>query len=576
MANLKTPGVYIEEVSVLPSSVAGVPTAIPGFVGYTQQAILPDGSSASNKPVKITSMLEYQSIFGGAHAEDFTVTLSDGVSSPNISIGFDTPQSQFILFYQMQMFYANGGGTCYVVSVGNYSGGVSQSALESNIALLEQIDEITLLCVPEAVFGNDADQLDINTAMLEQAARLQDRFALMDVVHKSGNTILQDAQNFRDNNTTADNLKFGAAYYPALKSTINVYYENNLVEVEDNRTVPVYVSPYNTLNFIADGSITPAVASTGSIEIVDNTLIAAATTINFYGVTITEGANFDSSGSEADTAESLLQAIKSMVPGVIATRTGAIINLKASVPGIAGDDAITIVPSNTSAIDPIDLQGGAAPIVNVAADKQLYNAIQTELAKFMLDLYPSAAMAGIYARVDGERGVWKAPANVGLAKVTAPAIDITDESQENLNVDSTSGKSINAVRKFTGRGNLVWGARTLAGNDNEWRYVNVRRLFLYVEESCKKASEFMVFESNTANTWLKVQGMIEAFLTDLWRSGGLAGSVPKDAFYVKVGLGTTMTAQDILEGRMIVEIGMAAARPAEFIVLKFMHKLQES
>ena len=147
---------------------------------------------------------------------------------------------------------------------------------------------------------------------------------------------------------------------------------------------------------------------------------------------------------------------------------------------------------------------------------------------------------------------------------------------ENLNVDPTAGKSINAIRAFTGKGTLVWGARTLAGNDNEWRYVSVRRLFNTIEESAQKATAFAVFEPNDATTWLKVKAMIEAYLFGLWQQGALAGPTPESAYFVNVGLGKTMTAQDILEGRMIVEIGIAAVRPAEFIIIRFMHKLQEA
>ena len=139
-----------------------------------------------------------------------------------------------------------------------------------------------------------------------------------------------------------------------------------------------------------------------------------------------------------------------------------------------------------------------------------------------------------------------------------------------------AGKSINAIRTFTGKGTLVWGARTLAGNDNEWRYVNVRRFFNMVEESCKKATEPFVFEPNDANTWVRVQGMLENFLTNQWRDGALQGAAPQDAFFVNVGLGLTMTPQDILDGYLIVDIGMAVVRPAEFIVLRFSHKLAES
>ncbi|HEX6427319.1 MAG TPA: phage tail sheath C-terminal domain-containing protein, partial [Niastella sp.] len=157
-----------------------------------------------------------------------------------------------------------------------------------------------------------------------------------------------------------------------------------------------------------------------------------------------------------------------------------------------------------------------------------------------------------------------------------PETTFTASELDGLNVDAVSGKSINAIRAFTGKGTLIFGARTLAGNDNEWRYISVRRFFNMVEESTKKATEPFVFESNDANTWVRVQGMIENFLTTLWRQGALQGAKPEHAFYVAVGLGKTMTALDILEGRMIVEIGMAVVRPAEFIILRFSHKMAES
>jgi phage tail sheath protein FI len=211
-----------------------------------------------------------------------------------------------------------------------------------------------------------------------------------------------------------------------------------------------------------------------------------------------------------------------------------------------------------------------------ATNTARYNRIKKKLAEQRVVLPPSAAIAGVYARVDRERGVWKAPANVSLAAVIGPTVQVTHEQQEGLNVDPTSGKSINAIRAFPGKGTLVWGARTLAGNDNEWRYVPVRRLFIMIEESARKATAFAVFEPNDATTWLKVKGMLESYLYGLWEQGALQGATPEAAYYVNVGLGRTMSPQDVLEGRMIVEIGVAAVRPAEFIVLRFSHKLAET
>jgi phage tail sheath protein FI len=205
----------------------------------------------------------------------------------------------------------------------------------------------------------------------------------------------------------------------------------------------------------------------------------------------------------------------------------------------------------------------------------VFASILEQVQRAMVLLPPSGAVAGIYAAVDRTRGVWKAPANVSLADISGVAVKINDQLQEDMNVSST-GKSVNAIRTFAGKGSLVWGARTLAGNDNEWRYVPVRRFFNMAEESIKKATEAFVFEPNDRGTWVRVRAMIENFLTVQWRQGALAGAVPQQAFFVKVGLGETMTAQDILEGRMIIEVGMAVVRPAEFIILRFAHKMQTS
>jgi uncharacterized protein len=193
--------------------------------------------------------------------------------------------------------------------------------------------------------------------------------------------------------------------------------------------------------------------------------------------------------------------------------------------------------------------------------------IKNALESVCLILPSSAAIAGVYTSVDSTRGVWKAPANVALNAVTSPTVKIDDRAQDSLNV-THSGKSINAIRDFPGRGVMVWGARTLAGNDNEWRYIPVRRFFSMVEESVRKSSAQFVFEPNDANTWVSIKTMIENYLMTLWRAGALMGSKPEEAFFVQVGLGRTMTQKDVLNRKLIVEIGMAAIRPAAFTILR--------
>ncbi|MGL5892344.1 MAG: phage tail sheath family protein, partial [Bacteroidia bacterium] len=229
--------------------------------------------------------------------------------------------------------------------------------------------------------------------------------------------------------------------------------------------------------------------------------------------------------------------------------------------------ANVIVPL-TGATTPVEITYPANPILT----GQMVQAVAGQ----NVVVSPSAIMAAVYASTDRDRGVWKAPANVSLSNIIQPTVLLNDADQGGLNVDPASGKSINVIRQFSGKGNLVWGARTLAGNDNEWRYVNVRRLFNFAEESIKKATESVVFDPNDRNTWNRMRALISNFLTNLWRDGGLVGATPEQAFFVRVGLGETMTEDDILNGRLIVAVGLAASRPAEFIELRFSHLVQQS
>ncbi len=203
-----------------------------------------------------------------------------------------------------------------------------------------------------------------------------------------------------------------------------------------------------------------------------------------------------------------------------------------------------------------------------------YKLLRKTIAERLNVLPAAPAMAGLYTRTDRARGVWVAPANQNLNSVIAPAVKITHSEQESLNVDAISGKSINAIRAFKGRGAaIVWGARTLAGNSVEWRYINVKRLFSMIAQSVKNAAFSVVFKPNVSVTWAIVRGMVGNYMTNLWRQGALVGSSPTEAFSVECGLGTTMSQEDINEGIMRVQVKAAASRPAEFIVITFEQKM---
>lgn len=176
---------------------------------------------------------------------------------------------------------------------------------------------------------------------------------------------------------------------------------------------------------------------------------------------------------------------------------------------------------------------------------------------------PSAIAAAAIAQTDRARGVWKAPANQAVNGVT-PMFAVSDDFQGTYN----QGKALNMIRTFPGQGSVVWGARTLEDTDN-WRYIPVRRLFNSVERDIQKALNKLVFEPNNQPTWQRVKAAVDSYLHGLWQQGALAGSTPADAWFVQVGKDLTMTQEEINQGKMIIKIGLAAVRPAEFIILQF-------
>jgi phage tail sheath protein FI len=176
-------------------------------------------------------------------------------------------------------------------------------------------------------------------------------------------------------------------------------------------------------------------------------------------------------------------------------------------------------------------------------------------------LPPSGFVTGIYARSDIERGVFKAPANEVVRGLTKFEVNINKARQDVLNPEG-----INALRFFEGRGNRVWGARTMS-SDPEWKYVNVRRLFIYIEHSIDKGTQWAVFEPNNQRLWANIRSTVEDFLLVLWKDGALLGSKPEEAYFVRCDR-TTMTQNDLDNGRLICLIGIAPTKPAEYVIFR--------
>lgn len=630
MATYKTPGVYVEEIVKFPPSVAQVETAIPAFIGFTEKATKKSKGDLKNTPTRISSLLEYETYYGKPLKEEkIKVTVVDNqvyAEGPT-----KTDRSPFLMYYALQMFFANGGGPCYIVSVGRYgsyvddtdnSTFVSQLALKTGLDAVEKVDEVTLIVFPDATNINDTDTFyALYNDALKQCKKLQDRFVIIDTEHdneKTSPTPVEDLRNKISNNK--DEIKYGAAYYPYLSTILDYHFDESKITVDEKASTQedlegqvqaisnsidtttfdnlkialdnlktdtdnIVLAPVDAPTFIPqvkasiDNVITYIIALKNSLESalsISRKNSAVVVQSNALDTWITN--KLESIVLDLNKAKDRLNDDTSatMIKNEIDINTGLIDTLKTDTDTLIAsgelDAVITALNANATVIPT------TSTLLSVLknSNDRLYNAVKAEIGRIPLKLPPSATIAGIYASVDASRGVWKAPANVSLNYVIEPTIQVTHEEQQNLNVDEVAGKSINVIRSFVGKGNLVWGARTLAGNDNEWRYVSVRRFFNMAEESIKKATEQFVFEPNDRNTWVRVKAMIDNFLTLQWRAGALAGPTPESAFYVKVGLGVTMTAQDILAGNMILEIGMAVVRPAEFIVLKFSHKMQEA
>lgn len=505
----KTPGVYIEEKNAFPNSVVAPETAIPVFIGYTEMAIY-EGISLLNKPTRINSLVEYVQLFGKGFQAKYTLVDAD----PNL------PQDTFdlngnlkalhinedntaYLFNSIRLFYANGGGACYILSVGTYSvtndttnqiqhepftiqveDFIGSDTKEGAFEILKRELEPTLLVMPDAIALGEVCYSQIYTKALLHCAEMQLRMAILDLINPPSAAASADiVQTFRDQ-IGMQGLSYGAAYYPWLHTSMVSSNEVNFENLD---------------------------ASVDLENVLPNTELAAIDLVKKFKATVDPDIN---------AKQQFHQQLTAMSP--------------------------------------------------------TYATIMEKILHTFNQLPPSGAIAGVYTMIDNSRGVWKAPANVSMNGVIGLSLKMSDDEQQSLNIDVNTGKSINAIRQFTGKGFLVWGARTLDGNSQEWRYINVRRTIIMIEQSIKLAMRAYVFEPNNANTWITVKSMITLFLTNLWNQGALAGTKPEHAFFVNVGLGATMSDQDILDGKMILTVGVALARPAEFIIISLEQQMQKS
>ncbi|ANQ52276.1 phage tail sheath subtilisin-like domain-containing protein [Flammeovirga yaeyamensis] len=489
---IATPGVYIQEKNAFGSSIVASPTAIPAFVGYTEKADK-NGKPLQNVPTVIDSLDAFEKFYGRAWVPTYGITeTSEGES--DLKVGekkyeLFTAEERYFLYDSLRLFFTNGGGKAYIVSVGTYGDEIDSDKIIRGIRTLNTATEPTLLACPDAVALSAQACAGVQQEMLQHCESSDNRFAVLDVQDglSARSYDEEDAiDNFR-NNLGKVGLKHGAAYYPWLNASVVSDKEFSYVHFDSAEQLVQILTEEAELMYDNDRKKQEAVAEIQKLN--------------------------EASGYDAD----LHQTLKSISPA--------------------------------------------------------YKSLMTGLANKLNVLPPSGAIVGAYARIDAVEGIWKAPANEGLAGVASPYVSLTNEDQEDLNL-TVGGKSVNAIRAFAGEGTIIWGARTLDGNSQDWRYINVRRTMSFIENSVKGSVKSYVFQPNTPMTWVAVKGAIDAFLTTLWNQGALVGTSQNDAFVVDVGLGSTMTQTDILDGMMKISVKVAISRPAEFIVLTFQQQMQ--
>jgi phage tail sheath protein FI len=510
----KTPGVYIVEKNAFPNSVVEVATAVPAFIGYTEKADN-KGISLFNTPWRITSLAEYLVYFGGAPNDQFDINPTAAAKTPP-----DPDNPNEVSDFKIE-------GDPYTLKRKDNKQDTERYFLFRSMLLFFQngggacyIVAVGAYAAPWSV-EKAALAGGIVTLLKEQEPTM--------VLIPDAMALPQDA---------------GIELQQGMLAHCGTVMKNRfaILDIHDG------------FKDKADGD---------PVAIFRNTL--GTTVLNFgaayypwlhTSLVDTSELNFDTFG-RAKLVELLTKAhakdknVAELTP--LLALVGNAERDKTAKDYISDDELHKI-------------------LFNVSPT---YVSILTAAKRKLNLLPPSGAMAGVYTLVDNARGVWKAPANVSLAAVVSPAVNISHDEQQDLNV-TTAGKSVNAIRSFIGEGVLVWGARTLDGNSLDWRYINVRRTMIMIEESLRLASKAYVFEPNVSGTWVTIKGMANNFLTSVWKRGGLAGASPEDAFSVSVGLGETMTAEDILEGILRVTILVAVSRPAEFIEITFQQQMQKS
>ncbi|KNY25318.1 phage tail sheath family protein [Pseudobacteroides cellulosolvens] len=584
MPEYLSPGVYVEEFESGPRPMEGVSTSTAGFIGLAEKG------EVEGLPLLVTNVADFQRKFGGYLS-----------------------QNEFgdyrYLAYAVEHFFINGGGRCYVMRVAPNDAKAAVYETQDKILVLSAKnpgiwgDKLRVKIYPSSKAKTQIYQVtnDPVTSEIKYKVKNSAGFNGGDVVmysdgEKSEYVVVKSSQ---DNILTfktplaagegaVDDALLPKRILTTCEFSIQVVYKDivelfenvslnvseanyiekavsrsNLIRVTANPTEPAPIPPFKVITgkeeFVkAEGSekidlVSEIFALSGG----SNGSIKSITAADFMGVDNGPGKR---SGIKAfiDNDEVSLMSI----PGV--TDPDVQLSLVAHCESLGSRFAVLDIPREKKTVADVETHRNIFDS-NYSAMYSPWLQVFDPLEKRNIFIPPSGSVLGVYARVDTQRGVHKAPANEVIRACSGLDCQYNKGEQDILNP-----KGVNLIRYFTGEGIRVWGARTASSN-SLWKYINVRRLFIFLEESIKKNTNWVVFEPNDEALWSRVQRTIENFLTSVWRSGALMGSSTAEAFFVKVDR-TTMSQDDIDNGRLICVIGVAPVKPAEFVIFRITQK----
>lgn len=575
MAEYLSPGVYVEEFDSGSKPMEGVGTSTAGFIGLAQRGM------TAGLPQLVTNFADFKRKYGGYLSEN------------------EFGDYRF-LAYAVEHFFVNGGSRCFVMRV------APEDAKEA-VGYLPK-EEGAVLKITAKNPGSWGNQLQVTVTPASKAktqileivtendkkkykAKKAAGFRVGDiVVYKEADTetvVYNEVVKCQD-----DILEFANAFDDGIVDTellpqkVIMTCEFNL-EVRFDDIVEVYENVsfnINESNFVVKKTEKSDLIRVEYIKPEEQQIIspfeqaAGDGSLAVAGMTFTQGSNGSAGSLSAadfigvDNGAGKRTGIQAFVdndvvsvmavPGV--TDPNVQLKLVEHCENLASRFAVLDIPRDAKKIDDINAHRQIFD-TNYAALYHPWLMVFDPLDKRNIAIPPSGSVIGIYARSDNERGVHKAPANEVVRACVGLDCNFNKGEQDILNP-----KGVNLIRAFPGMGIRVWGART-ATSDGSWKYINVRRLFIFIEESIKANTNWAVFEPNDETLWVRVKRTIEVFLTGLWRNGSLAGTSTDEAFFVNVDR-TTMSQDDIDNGRLICVIGVAPVKPAEFVIFRITQK----